>query len=413
MKRLFLFLLITMSLCRYVPMSLFAFTYPDSTRGIPDFVLSGYQRGLGDAVSSVGARSVAMGSTGITSSDEPSTIFINPAGLSTIDSKMFSFGFSVIPVSERIDTTSKDAPFYNSQMYYSLDNIALAYPFSESFQAGLGFFPLYDFQYKHKKYYYSGGKTTGVKNISATGTIYTLTPAISFKWRSAALGVAYNSWLGKGETEIKDTTYATSTTAQVSTKTVLTSEIPGSNIALGSVVHIGQNVRLGLAYKTSFKADNKYKTMGSTITVTGKAEYSYPSEIGFGLGYFFGSSGENKILIDFLMKNWADFRVSGKKLTGFRNFNELHIGAEHKITQDVLLRYGFYYQPYYAAREFEKVFFTAGVGVNLSTVLSVDIAGEYGKRDYRFIDEQERFWDDDQRVDESIKKILLQGKLKW
>ncbi len=390
-------------------MSLFAFTYPDAVRG------------LGDPVTGVGARSLAMGSTGITSSDEPSVMFINPAGLSTIDSKMFSFGFGVVPVTERVDTTAKTAPFFNSQNYFHLNNIAINYPLSKSGNAqfGLGFFPVCDFQYKHKKYNYSGGKTTGLEKITAEGAIYSITPALSFKTNFVAIGFAYNSLSGKPSLEIKDTTYSVGTVAEISTKTVSTANISGGQMNIGTVLFPSDNMRFGIIYKPGFEVENKYKIVYSAWTSSGTAKYKYPDEFGFGLAYFFGGQGENKIVADFLVKNWASFKVkdegeqSYSKIPGFRNFNELHIGAEHKITQDVLLRYGFYYQPYYAAREFEKVFFTAGVGVNLSTVLSVDIAGEYGKRDYRFIDEQERFWDDDQRVDESIKKILLQGKLKW
>jgi len=358
-----------------------------------------------------------MGSTGITSSNEPSVMFINPAGLATIDSKMFSFGFGVVPVTERVDTTSKDAPFYNSQSYFHLNNIAINYPLSKSGNAqfGLGFFPAYDFQYRHKKYNYSGGKRAGFKKITGEGAFYSITPALSFKTNFIAMGIAYNSLSGKPKLEIKDTTYAAGTIAEASTKTVLTANISGGQLNIGTILFPSDNIRLGIIYKPGFEVENKYKI----DTSSGTSKYRYPDEFGFGLAYFFGGQGENKIVADFLVKNWASFKVkyegqqSYTKIPGFRNCTELHIGAEHEISQDVVLRYGFYYQPYYAAREFEKVFFTAGVGLGISTILSVDIAGEYGKRNYRFIDSEERFWAPDQRVDESIKRIVVQGKLKW
>lgn len=377
---------------------LYAFTYPDSVRG------------LGDMVEGCGARSLSMGSTGITSSDEPSTIIINPAGLSTIDSKMFSFGFGLVPVTERVNTTSKNAPFYNSQSYFHFNNIALVYPLG-SVQFGFGFFPVSDFQYKHKMNVYSGGKLASFDEITSEGTVYTITPACSLKYSVFSLGLSYNSISGKQVIKYKEVIYYSTYTQTTTDK--ITSDIPGGQMNIGTIVFLGQNMRLGLNYKPSFESKVKTKYDENGVKSSTDTKLTYPSEMGFGLGYFFGSQGENKLLVDFLVKNWAELRVWGKKVAGVRNFTELHIGAEHSISQDVLIRYGFYYQPYYAAKEFEKVFFTAGVGLGISTVLSVDIAGEYGKRDYRFIDDQERFWDSDQRIDETIKRVVVQGKLKW
>ncbi|MFH1540972.1 MAG: hypothetical protein ABID79_03865 [Elusimicrobiota bacterium] len=410
MKKLKLILFVNLLICQSISL-LFGFTYPDIC-GIPDFLLSGYQRGLGDIANGFGARSLSMGSTGITSSDEPSTLLLNPAGLSTLDLKMLSFGFGLANVTERVDTISQDIPFYNFQNYFHFNNIAITYPLS-NIHFGFGFFPVSNFQYKHKKYYYSNGKATGFKKIISEGIVYSVTPAISFKTNFIAVGFVYNSYLGDTAFEIKDVIYATKFIPEISTKTVLGSNFSGGQISVGSIIFIKQNARLGFVFKPSFNINNKYETIGSTIATTGKIKYNYPFEIDIGLAYFFDNKSKNKVLIDFLIKKLASFEVGGEKISEFRNFSELHVGVEHGISQNFLLRYGFYYQPYYAAKEFEKVFITAGCGFNLSTILSIDVAGEYGKRDYRFIDSEEKFWDVDQRIDESIKRIVVQGKIKW
>jgi len=354
---------------------------------------------LGDPVSGIGARSLGMGGTAIASATDSSSIFVNPSCLGVLEKKEFSLALGIVPVVEKV-VTEDELTYFNSQCYFQLNSAVVVFPVRRKLRLALGFAPLYDNHYEHEKSIFdagSPGEKIGSTSVNGEGTLYGY--SLGGAWRlTPYLCIGGTVTLLHGERNVKNkcTIYDSPPTAV----TELTSKISGFNFMAGGMLCFTDEFRAGFIVKTKGKAEDRWKVNYPTSTEEGKINLKFPLSYGFGVAYSFVDKVSSTIAGEFLFSDWSGFEVGSDHSDTF----EFRIGAEHYLADGLCLRYGFYFQPFYGSNQFQMVSFTGGLGYKFNNILFMDLAGEFGKRNYYG---DTAFFEERQRIDETVMRVLV------
>jgi len=365
---------------------------------------------LGDPISGIGARSLGMGGTSIASANDSSSIFVNPSCLGVLDKKEFSLALGVVPVVEKV-VTEDELTYFNSQLYFQFNSAVVGFLLGGKLRMALGLAPLYDSHYEHEKSIFdegSPGNKIGFATITGRGNIYTY--SLGGAWKSTPhlyIGGTINFLNGTESFKNMTTIYAN----PPSTITELKSEISGFNFTLGGMLCFTDEFTAGFVVRTKGKVRDSWKVKHPTPAQEGKRDLKFPLSCGFGLAWT--SPGENfsTVAAEFIFTEWSEFKSrENPNSISYQDILEFRIGAEHYLKDGLCLRYGFYFQPFYASKQFQLVSFTGGLGYKFNGILSFDFAGEFGKRNYYG---DAAFFEERQRIDETLMRMLVAAKVSY
>ncbi len=356
----------------------------------------------------VGARALGMGGAYIAVASDATALIYNPAGLARVTRMEFASGLT----HQRMDNTTRwrsvgqqyDAPLQNNTRFSSV-NVVLPVPtYRGSLVLALGvnrvhsFDRIMDYRYAQES---DGSVETGTESESGGLYLWSLGGAVDVS-PNVSVGGALNLWSGK------------------STYTWLYKNIPYEgaepDIRYDDAItgrYSGFNAKFGVRIQP-----NKYLVFGGTIdspvTLTVKEDieqYTYPS-IGDPYEYF---SDEYKVSLPFGLGAGAAFYVDQLTLAGDVNYTDwtqmeykqrtdmgdynrrikrtytdavrFHLGAEYLIPSAGLsLRTGFYRDPLPFRSDLvekDRSFFTAGIGLLIDQVMTLDVAWAHGSWELR------------------------------
>jgi len=353
----------------------------------------------GDPVPGIGARSLGMGGTSIASAIDSSSVFINPSCLGTLDRKELSLTVGIAPIVEKI-VTEDELTYFNSQCYFEINSIVMAFPVKRKLVLALGLAPLYNNKYLHEKTLFdpvSPGEELGSASIQAKGALYSYCCGGAWKLSPYLyIGGSINLLQGKTIFENSSIVYVSPPAAI----TALESRIAGFNFNLGGILCFTDEFRAGFSVRTRGKLKEKWKVERRNSTTEGERDLKSPLTFGFGLAYTCLDEYNSIISAEFMFNQWSGFKTG----TNYSDTLEFRVGAEHYLADGLCLRYGFYLQPFYGSKQFQIVSFTAGLGYKFNHILSLDLAGEFGKRNYYG---DAAFFEERQRIDETLTRILV------
>jgi len=401
----------------FMPANLFAYTYLGAVEGV------------GDPVVSVTADTLAMGNTSIASVNGAEAVFYNPSNMLRDNRGSLSLGFGAAPMKETIENS--DFTNYSSANYFQFSGFAGVYPVSPQMRIGIGYRPVFDFNYEHDRKVYSGGIQKASYDFLRQGSLNTT--SISFAAQilpQLNLGLNFNILNGGYEGSSKDI-------AVESTKTEYdsNSDLSGSSFKVGlNWEVVREKFTAGLTWQPGYKVKSSWSSSVSTYMWTGNAfasspssesetegeiKYSYPAETGIGFRYEFFEKEISAITFDFVVTNWSNFSYKEKKDTTssaydknydpkYRDTTRISLGIEHLIGRSTLLRYGFTHMPHYSRTSADLTMFTAGVGFPVTNTLNMNIGGAYGKRTFYG---ENVYFTEDEMVDERVANLLV--SVKW
>jgi len=365
---------------------------------------------LGDLISGIGARSLGMGGTSIASATDSSSIFVNPSCIGVLDKKEFSLALGIAPVVEKV-ATEDELTYFNSQCYFQLNSVVVAFPIRRKLRLALGLAPLYDSHYEHEKFVFdpgSPGKKIGSASINGEGTLYAY--SLGGAWKLTPylyIGGTINLLNGESSFKNSSTIYASPPTAV----TELKSKISGFNFTLGGMLCFTDEFRAGFIVKTKGKLKDRWKVDYPASAEERKTELKFPPSYGFGVVYTFVDELSSTLSAEIIFSEWSGFKLREELNSSiYYNIFEFRIGAEHYLRDALCLRYGFYFQPFYGSKQFQIVSFTGGLGYKFNDILSFDFAGEFGKRNYYG---DTVFFEERQRIDETVMRILVAIRVQY
>ncbi len=366
----------------------------------------GSQEYPGNPVLAVDARAMGMGGVSLAYEGGLSS-FHNPALLSSLTGRQISFSYGLMPVRERV-IEEDELSYYNSEIFFSAPSFSLAFPVGKGIAFELAGFPVLDFRYQHKKSIFQEDQPTemkGLNTIESKGNLTSYTPALSLKLTSwLSVGVSYGVLRGKreGEEREEDFQVGSSTSAKVNAK------ISGQRVGLGIRLSTGET-SIGLFYKCATRVSADWEIEQDGFKTENDYKFKMPESWGIGFSHYYSGS-RSELCAEIVHTPWSYFQVEKDTYTErpfYRDTTEFRVGAEHSLSDRVKIRYGFSFLPFYGDRAVEEASFTLGIGVYPSESVQLDIGSTYGKSQFK------GFFSSDDRVDETVMRLLFTGRLRF
>jgi long-subunit fatty acid transport protein len=191
----------------------------------------------------------------------------------------------------------------------------------------------------------------------------------------------------------------------------------GVGYTIGLASQVDERWRVGIAYepKTKLEADEKY------------SEYIMPSKARFGFLFQPRNPFRTNFHADFEIINYSEINKS------FDDGYAFYVGMEHYVGRAVPFRLGFNHKTAKQDKSVALPTVSIGTGFNIVDNFHLDIAAEYGKREYvavdmfpdtfydyeelwvnyRYINLSERGWENPDKVSESFMKIFTSVTYKF
>jgi long-subunit fatty acid transport protein len=395
-------------------------------------------RELGDPVEGAGARSVAMGSTVLARGGQAAGGRWNPAVLADFEKAEASFSLGPTTLTEKVATSAKEAHFRNSN-YAELNELSIAVPLNpKRLWVGFSAAPAFDLHYHASQTILSStGTPASQSRITDSGVIWAFTPAVAVAFTpDFSLGASYDFWFGNEKLSAFKRSFTLAATADDRE----TADYSGGAARIGLRWRANDGLSFGVMFQPSGKLSRRFDLTVATSPTSGRSgtdAWTMPPKWGLGLSYRVEGEHATELAADIIQTAWHTTKVNGDPVNQIdaskpifreiganaddfgvaapspRSYNdtvEIHVGIEHTLTPQWSLRYGFRHQPYFADRSVEATFFTAGVGYAASEKWGWSIAGEMGKRDYQG---ENLLYPTTQRVDETLRRILVSGRMRW
>ncbi|MEW6040805.1 MAG: hypothetical protein AB1633_04720 [Elusimicrobiota bacterium] len=340
----------------------------------------------GDPVSAPSGASKGMGGISIATEKSAFAICANPALASRFERPQLAVSILPFVLNEERSNVIYDKfsqrvyNIYAANTSISFNNVAFAavypvkveIPFLKNVSVGAGIVPVYDFSYNFERSErdksYVVTSSTRVENsgaISKTAIGVSVKPV---EWLSA--GISFNLHSGLQRSFI-ESLYPLETSRNY--KSTVSKTISGNSISIGLLSEINQRFTAGLNYQTSSRMTFKGESDESRVT--------YPSVVSLGIEYQPPSLLSTRVGADVLFTRWGDdFKVDGAS-SSFRNTLEVRFGVEHYVKNNIPVRFGLSYVPWYGNKNVATIMFTAGTGARYKK-MKFDIGGGVGKREY-------------------------------
>jgi len=348
-----------------------------------------------------GARAGGMGGAFIAVADDATAASWNPAGLVQLEKPEVSLVYSYFSnrqeyhLSTHPEITGSDTADSSDVNYASA-----AYPFvafGHNVVVSLNYQHLYDMTKKNNFTQNFGTLDSGTRSFSQTGKLYALSPAMAVQVMPGLyLGAALNIWESFFDIngwEDHDSYNGTVIPFDINNRT----EFSGHNGNLGLLWNLGDNLTIGVVYKTSFDADLKVATdrhFGSTILPPLAVTYSLTMPASYGIGLAYRHNDSLTLSADIYRTEWSDFvlrdRTSGTEFNPvygdelangrLRDTTQARCGVEYlQIYPDWVLplRGGLFYDPVPQRGRVDDYYgIAAGTGASFPR-FSIDIAWQY------------------------------------
>jgi long-subunit fatty acid transport protein len=417
---------------------------------------------LGTEVTHHDARMAALGGTGVSGGFTLMDSSVNPANLYFLDSKIsFQLSYSMIKNSENravplwnffdsyIDesTYARNEHFYNEAalgVHYSLDlhhaKLGAAFIFRPIMNFGAGY--MEEVRNDENQDFDNFPPIIAKNFIESKGILgsynFLLNFGMPLPFENTAISVgaeiSYITGKHENETRVHWTDFARNRVVGLE-DVVYSAEnkISGMGFKMGLNTQIDQRTRFGLSYqpKISLKSDFSQSDANPTLTSPPSSvfndKYIIPSRLRFGVLYMPRNPFRTNFQVDFELINYSEIG----KFTFYEDFEKsyddgyaLRVGMEHYVGRAVPLRLGFSHS---TARQNKTISLPAvsiGTGFKVLNNFTVDLAGEYGRREFSAVDlfpdgfynyrdlwsnnyrPEDRGWDKPDKVTESFLKIF-------
>jgi|GEM_PF-702021 len=350
-----------------------------SAAGASGYTLPGV-RSFGDPVSGQGARSMAMGGTGIAADPGLGRLFVNPALLGFARRGRIEASLGVArpgevrtqEVFDSFDNTVGEATLAANTSYYIRPALwGVMQPLGR-FVVAAGGRERYDFDYDfHQEirdnFYYR----LGSRDLVVRGGLYEWSLGVGMcPSASVGLGAAVNLLRGDAEWrwEVEDSSVDTTETSSAN--------LDGWDVTVGAAARIGERVVLGLMARRG--AEVGWEAESGSID---DATVDYPPLLGAGLEVTPANQFPAILSWDVLYIPWSDLTVDGEE-ADLDDVWEVRFGVEHEMTDGLLVRIGFRWEPSYVNEEIAQAVVATGLGWEVKG-FGIDLATELGRRGYR------------------------------
>jgi long-chain fatty acid transport protein len=327
--------------------------------------------GSGFSIYEHGARAAAMGGAFIAQADDPSAIFYNPAGITSLKGTQFGLGVTIImptsdftgPTGLSTDKTDAEAlTFYPPHLY-------ITHQFNEQWSAGFGIYSLFGLATEWPKEWVGRELNTDTELT----TIF-FNPVVAFKpveSLSLALGVSvvYGNVVMQS-----DVLAIPAGTPGITEHVYVGSKLDGTTTAYGFNAAVQfmatEQLKLGFHYRhnvklefdegegtfdipsTGIPAYDANLVAGFPTPNTGKSEIELPNMIGIGISYDF--SEDFTAEFDWMQLGWSSYdvltiefdkAVGGDKIHSddkkYEDSYSLRLGLEYRINESWAIRGGY------------------------------------------------------------------------
>ena len=378
------------------------------------------QRGLS-------ARSLAMGSTGISSTLDATSLMMNPS-LMDLGENKGSFSITAGPLwffDKRDHSYIGTDYVVSDNLYFELPSAAMLWSASKrnDIVLGFGFFSDLNSDYKLEE---KNSATQTTDRIDLEGGFHNW--VLGANWKATpwfSMGLSY-LW-GSGSRNLDMYLSTAAATGALTSKTSDYFSLTGDSLMLGFDFAYEDIVNVGMFWRSGFDMNVKEKlclVRNNAVYISSTAAYieEFPSQMGAGLTYYFNDAYDSKLVFDIIYSAWGDSKYWMTKLNGaevpkdetvpdFSGVTEYHFGFEHTPIDRTFFRYGFSYIPDYPIGSGAVTAVSLGVGIPVKQVV-VDIGAEYAFRD----GSQERIsqvYSGFDNVAERRQKILVTTSYTW
>ena len=326
--------------------------------------------GSGFSIYEHGARATAMGGAFIAQADDPSAIFYNPAGITSLKGTQFGLGVTIImpafdftgPSPSTVKTDAEKLTFYPPHLY-------ITHQFNEQWSAGFGIYSLFGLASEWED------KWVGRElNTETELTTIFFNPVVAFK-PVESLSIALGVSLVYGNVVMQSDVLALPNTLPgIAEHVYVGSKLDGSTTAFGfnaAVQYMAtEQLTLGFHYRHNVKLeiddgeatfdipstgipdyDNGLKANFPTPN-TGKSEIELPNMIGLGISYDFTENFTAEF--DWMQLGWSSYdvltiefdqAVGGEKTHSdekkYEDSYSLRLGLEYRINESWAIRGGY------------------------------------------------------------------------
>jgi len=429
----------------------------------------------GDRIDVNDARSISMGSTGVSDYSRIGNLSLNPAIIAFSSDKLncqLNFNLSrdnekrSLPMYNSFDAYSGDAVYISNTHFFDNYGFHVSYKYvlnSEiSLATAFSYNPLISFDAEYEEEVRNNANSDNntyppiiAKNfLSGEGNINDLEVSLAAKFRKTSLGMTihilngtadYNKkliWSDYSEELLGD---------QLEDNTIKGKrEFSKTHLSVGVMQEIYHDLFLGMSYTPSTKFDVEGKMNGINVD---EAVYVYYFELD-SLGYILTDSTTYDYYKNPLsIKIGASFHPKSSLRTtfnfdleyvGWENVNDLYsdalnfyVGVEHNFTNGIPFRFGFKNQTCYNLGVFAVQIlspsFSCGTGFSLINKLKIDLGFEVEKKtyysldlfpdsaydypqlwsNYSYMNLQDRGWENPDSVSEILMKFALSVNYKF
>jgi hypothetical protein len=393
-------------------------------------------RELGQPVAGAGARSVAMGATGLARARNAAVYRLNPAVLSDLTRAETSLSAGVSLLTEKV-VESTAAVKFRDNGGVEMNEWSAALPFKGGrLWVALGAAPAYDFRYEAEFTDFTNGVPDTEHRLDSSGAVWAVTPAVTVGLTpNFSLGLSYDFWTGSEDVGAFKFSHTSGTLVDLREQADYTGGAPRAGFRWKAT----EEFSLGFSYQPAGRLTRKYSLVNATAPAQsrgGTDRWDTPAQWGIGFSFRAGGEVPTEVAVDAVQTLWGKARVNGLPADvgprkpvhdavddasasfffpggtprNYHDATEVRVGVEHAIGPEWSLRYGFRHAPYFGDNTVEGTFFTVGVGREPTERWGWSAAAEYGKRDYKG---DNLFFPATVRAEETFRRLLFEGHLRW
>jgi len=406
-----------------------------------------YENNQGNFINNHDARSAAMGGTGTAGGFNLMDSNINPANLYYLNNeKEIQFNYSLIKNSENralpmynffdsyVDesTYARNENFYNEFSFSAYKSFIIN---SSKINLGISYKPILNFYSDYQEEVRNDENSDAdnyppiiAKNfIESDGFLDSYSILLNYGNKYISIGTEL-SYLN-GNYDIERRIHWSDYAHQAVGSGVLTDNISSTSNSLkgfstkfGISSQINERIRLAVTYSPKITLDADLEVNGNTIESSD--DYILASRLRFGMLFKPRNPFETNFQLDMEYIQNSDIDDLYDDTWSF------YVGMEHYVGRAIPLRLGFRHEASIQDNSITLPVITAGTGFEITTNLHLDLAGEYGRREYKTLDlfmdsyynhqnlwsgiePTDRGWENPDKVTESFFKIFTSLTYKW
>jgi hypothetical protein len=365
---------------------------------------------FGTPVGGASARSLALGSTGVSLHTGSEALFFNPAVL-VPDARYGEVDLTVgvtqanedrlVPLFDSFDSfVDETVVALNRNTYGTASGGAVwRVPGAWPMAIGAGVFERFDFDYDYTEEFRDPNSQNMPRDrilqnreLRVDGRLRTLSAGYAAEILTGVqTGASLHRWIGdvKAVERVQDFTNGRRRADSIE------QDLEGWGWSVGAWGRVGDRIDLGASFEGPTTLDGDRSVVlrsgagsqpDSVVTTASSPETEYPGVLRFGATYHPRNVLRTTFSIEMERRFWEQLDEPVIGIPGdtvqARDTWELRVGLEHVFYSGVPLRFGFRYLENYADAESERAIFSAGVGYRIAG-FAVDVTGLYHRQTSR------------------------------